>query len=314
MHRIAVVSVVVAACGAGATAAPPAPAATAAVAPAGTPPPPPVEPPAPPALRLPTTVHPIDNVVQLTVDPASDDIKGTIATRIRIDEPTSVIWLNAEDLTIDIAWVESPAGAVGAKVLEPKPGYVGLTFPTPLATGEAMLEIGYTAKAHTDAGDGIFRYQENGDWYVATHFEATEGRRAFPTFDEPSFKVPWQLVLHIPSSLTAVSNTPVTRDVTDGKGERMIVFEQTAPLPSYLVAFVVGPWELVDAGKTKDGVPIRVVVPRGRAADAAYPREVTAQLVDRLEDYFGTPFPFPKLDLVAVAVLNPGAEENAGMI
>jgi alanyl aminopeptidase len=313
MLRIAVVSFVVAACGA--KAAPPPPVATAMVAPAATPPPvAPPAPPAPPALRLPTTVHPLDNVVQLTVDPTRDDITGTIATRIRLDEPTAVIWLNGEDLTIDLAYVRSPAGTVRATVLEPKPGYVGLVFPTPLAAGEDVLEISYTAKAHVNAGDGIFRYQENRDWYVATHFEATEGRRAFPTFDEPSFKVPWQLVLHIPSSLTAVSNAPVTSDVDAGTGTRTIVFAQTAPLPSYLVAFAVGPWELVDAGKTKDGIPVRVVVPRGRGADAAYPAKVSTELVDRLEDYFGTAFPFPKLDLVAVAVLNPGAEENAGMI
>jgi alanyl aminopeptidase len=95
---------------------------------------------------------------------------------------------------------------------------------------------------------------------------------------------------------------------------KAVTFAETKPLPSYLVAFAVGPFDLVDAGKTRSGVPIRIVVPRGRIADAAYPAKVTGELLDRLEHYFGTPYPYPKLDIVAVSVFNAGAMENAGLI
>jgi cytosol alanyl aminopeptidase len=304
-----------AACGASSSTAPvatppPRPAPAAAVV---APPPPP--PPEPPALRLPTTVHPTSNTVNLTVDPEKEDFTGVITTSLQVDSPTSVIWLNADEITIKTASLaQPPRGVQVATVLASKKGYVGLQFAQPLAPGDATLSIDYAGKAHANDGDGIYRYQENGDWYMVTQFEATDARQAFPTFDEPSFKAPWQVTLNIKSSLTALSNTPVQTDRDNGNGTRTVAFERTKPLPSYLVAFVVGPWELVDAGKTKDNVPVRIVVPRGRAADAAYPAKVSAELIDRLESYFGMPYPYPKLDLVACGVFNAGAMENAGLI
>ena len=57
---------------------------------------------------------------------------------------------------------------------------------------------------HKDDGDGIYRAQEAGDWYAFTQFEATDARQAFPRFDEPSFKVPWQLTIHAKQRLVAL--------------------------------------------------------------------------------------------------------------
>ena len=91
-------------------------------------------------------------------------------------------------------------------------------------------------------------------------------------------------------------------------------FAETKPLPSYLVAFAVGPFEAVDAGKTRSGAPIRIVVPKGRTGDVAYPVKSTKRILDALEDYFGTPYPYPKLDMLAVSVFNAGAMENPGLI
>jgi alanyl aminopeptidase len=317
MQSLPAALVLVAACGAGSSTAQTAPAAPAntilaTTTPALLPPPPPA--PEPPALRLPTTVHPTRNTVDLAVDPGSEAFTGTITTALTLDEPTSVIWLNGDEITIRSATVDQSGLSSAASVLTPKNGYLGLTFPKPLASGDATLIIHYSGKAHANDGDGIYRYEENGEWYAATQFEATDARQAFPTFDEPSFKVPWQLTLRVKSGLTAVSNTPVLSDRDNGDGTHTVAFAETKPLPSYLVAFVIGAWEFVDAGKTKDGIPLRIVVPRGRAGDAVYPAKVTGELLERLEDYFGKPYPYPKLDIVAVGLFNAGAMENAGII
>ena len=60
---------------------------------------------------------------------------------------------------------------------------------------------------------------------------------------------------------------------------------------------------------------MRIVVPTGRSAEAKYAAEVTPQILTRLEEYFGIPYPYDKSDQVSVPVtLGFGAMENAGMV
>jgi len=266
--------------------------------------------PTPPELRLPATVRPTHNLVDLTIDPAREDFTGTITSTLEIEKPTDVIWLHGDEIAIATATV----GDQVATVAYPKKDFIALTFAHPLPAGAATMKIAYAGKAHKDDGDGIYRAQEAGDWYAFTQFESTDARQAFPTFDEPSFKVPWQLTIHTKQALVALANTPVTSETPEANGMKAVTFAETKPLPSYLVAFAIGPFETLDAGKTSSGAPIRVVFPHGRSADAAYPVKVTAELLDRLEHYFGTPYPYPKLDLLAVSVFNAGAMENPGLI
>nr|HEX4312651.1 M1 family metallopeptidase [Kofleriaceae bacterium] len=267
-----------------------------------------------PALRLPTTVRPTHNTAELAIDPDKEDFTGTITTTLEIAQPTSTIWLNGDEIAIASATLAQGGATLTASVVAPKKGYLGLHFTKPVATGDATLTIRYAGKMHPNDGDGIYTLEQGGDHYAYTQFESTDARQAFPTFDEPSFKVPWQISLRVSSKLAAVSNTPIAGEHDNGDGTKTVSFAETKPLPSYLVAFAVGPFDFVDAGKTPSGVPIRIVVPKGRAPDAAYAAKVSTELLDRLEKYFGIPYPYPKLDLVAVHVFNAGAMENAGMI
>ena len=288
------------------------------------PPPPPSEPapvaakpavvdPKPPEFRLPTTAHPVRYQVDVTVDPTSDDFSGTIRSEIEFTRASRVLWLNATEITIDSAVLTVGGEQLPARVISVPKNFVGLAFPHDVS-GHASLSITYRGKAHADDGDGIYRAKEHDDWYAFTQFENTSARQAFPCFDEPSFKVPWQITIHTKKELVAVSNMPSTSEIDEPNGMKAVHFAETPALPSYLVAFAVGPFDLVDAGKTAGGTPIRIVVPRGRSADAAYPAQATKPLLELLEKYFGIPYPFAKLDIVAVSVFNAGAMENAGLI
>jgi alanyl aminopeptidase len=271
-------------------------------------PPPPANP-TPPSLRLPATAKPLRNAAELTIDPATEVFSGSIAIDIEATAPLDVLWLNALELDIDDAKIDD----VAMKPYAPSKNYVGLIPAKRVAAGKHTVRVKYRGKMTKNDGDGIYTAQEAGDWYAFTQFEATDARRAFPCFDEPSFKVPWQVTIHAPKDLVALSNTPVESEKVEG-AQKITRFAETPPLPAYLVAFAVGPFDFVDAGKTRSGAPMRIVVPRGRAADAAYPAQVTREIVAALEDYFGTPYPYKKLDHVAVSVFNAGAMENPGLI
>jgi alanyl aminopeptidase len=269
----------------------------------------------PPKLRLPDGVRPVRNTVELTLDPATEDFTGTITTELEITKPTSVVWLNAKEITVDTATFTAGGAQLPATVVLPGgTEFLGLVVRTPLAPGKATLAIAYRGKMHRNDGDGIYPAKEGNDWYLFTQFEALDARSAFPTFDEPSFKVPWQLTIHTKQELVALSNTEIEAETDQANGMKSVRFAETKPLPSYLVAFAVGPFEAVDAGKTRNGVPIRIVVAKGRSKEAGYPVQATRPVLDLLEDYFGMPYPYSKLDLIAVSVFNAGAMENPGLI
>jgi alanyl aminopeptidase len=183
-----------------------------------------------------------------------------------------------------------------------------------VANGTVEVRVVYTGKVLTQDQSGIFRTEDQGNRYLLTQFEQIAARRAFPCFDEPSYKVPWQVTLHVPAGNRAVSNTPVLSETTEGT-TKTFVFQETKPLPSYLVAFGVGPFEFVDAGVAgRNHVPVRIVTAKGRAEEAQYAAEVTATLLTRLEDYFDVPYPYAKADQVAIPISAGFAMENAGMV
>ncbi len=309
MRRALLIAVV--ACGPS-TKPPPASPPVAATKPA--PPPAPVPPPAPPELRLPNVASPLHNTVELAIDPASEEFTGTITTDLEITKPLSLLWLNGKELTIEKATFAVVGATVTATPVDGGKEFVGLALEQPIQPGRATLAIRYRGKLHRNSGDGIYSAQEAGDWYAYTQFESTDARRAFPTFDEPSYKAPWKLAIHTKQNLAVFANTPIESETQEAGNMKLVRFVETTPLPSYLVAFAVGPFETVDAGTSKTGTPIRIVVPKGRAKDAAYAAEATRPLLELVEEYFGSHYPYPKLDLLACAVFNAGAMENPGLI
>ncbi len=308
------VSAAVAACGPqpAPAATVPAPAATAPAIGSGGRPGAPRPAPTPPAFRLPTEVRPTGYEAELTVDPAQPAFTGRITIDVEVARPTDVVWFNAEELTIVSATIEG-IGAV--EVLPVPPRLVALRAATPLPPGFTRIEIVYRGVIARNDSMGVFAQQVNGDWYATTQLEPLAARRVFPCFDEPSSKVPWQLTLRAPRGLVVVSNTPIETQSEDAGGLQTVRFARTPPLPSYLLAFAIGPYEIVDAGKAKSGAPVRIFTPRGQAREAAWAVESTAPLLSLLEDYFGTPYPFAKLDIVPIPqTFSFGAMENPGMI
>ena len=106
--------------------------------------------------------------------------------------------------------------------------------------------------------------KEGDQWYVYSQFEPTDARRAFPCFDEPRFKVPWQLTLHVPKDDVALANSPELSETDEPDGMKAVKFKESKPLPSYLVALAVGTFDIVDAGKVGK-TPLRIITPRGKA-------------------------------------------------
>ncbi len=271
---------------------------------------------APPTLRLPDAARPRHYAVDVSLDPDQETFQGHVTIQLTVLKPGATLWLHGTDLAVKAATFTRPGHApLTAKAHLEGSQFLGLTFEKALIPGPGTLTLTYEGKVSRRDTMGIFAEKEGDAWYAFTQFEADGARRAFPCFDEPGYKVPWQLTLRVPKAHMAVANTPILRERVEG-GTKIVTFQESKPLPSYLVAFAVGTFDVVEAGPAgKKRTPLRILVPKGHAGEAVAAAKAIPALLDRLEAYFGIPYPYEKLDsLVIPETSNFGAMENPGLI
>lgn len=267
--------------------------------------------------KLPAGVTPTAYRLDLTVDPAQPTYAGHTEIDAVVAAPTARVYLHG--LGLDVAKVTATAGGktVTAKYSEVDPsGVAQLDFAAPLPAGKVTFAFDYTTGFRSGA-EGLFRAKVGDDWYAWTQMEPLDARRMFPGFDEPGFKTPFTVSVTAPSNVKAVANAPET-DTTVKGAMTTHRFAPTKPLPTYLVAIGVGPFDI--AGTTipanavrKTPLEFRVIGTKGQAPRMETTLKETPKIVAILEDYFQIPYPYEKLDFIASPVMG-GAMENAGLI
>jgi alanyl aminopeptidase len=270
-----------------------------------------------PPLRLDDAVRPLRYTAELDLDPRTDAFDGQITIDIEVAEDRARIWLHAAEIEVRSASLTRDRDTWPLTVAKTQaPDVIALELGRTLTPGPTRLRIAYRGRIAARESSGVFRQKDRDAWYLYTQFEPLDARRAFPCFDEPRFKVPWEITIHAPEGLMALSNMPVAKETAGPRpGTRTHRFAPTPPLPSYLVAFAVGAFETVDVGPVgRNKVPARIVMPQGHRDEARYAVEITPRLVTLLEDYFDLPYPYPKLDSIAVPQFAGGAMENPGLI
>jgi len=270
----------------------------------------------PPKLRLGDAVRPRRQALELTVVPSQETFAGVADIDVDFAVETAVFWLNGRDLTINEASLAAGGAVSQARILRGDDDLIGFSFDRPVRPGPGYLGVAYTGVLNRKDNLGLFVQQDGGEWYAFSQFEPLGARRAFPSFDEPSFKIPWTVKLRVPKDVVALSNTPESGSSAGADGLKTVSFRETPPMPSYLVAIAVGPFDLVEAGRAgRQHTPVRIVTPRSRTADARWAASTTPVILKLLEDYFDIPYPYAKLDLVAVPItVGFSAMENAGLV
>ncbi|NBD10091.1 MULTISPECIES: M1 family metallopeptidase [Corallococcus] len=259
--------------------------------------------------RLPTSLRPRRYSATVTLDLEGRTFTGEQRVELELSQPTTEIILHANALELgDVTFragkdTRKPASKRVAPVSET----VVLTFDAPLPVGSATLDVLWTGH-FSDGLRGLYAAGQ----VAATQFEAADARRLFPCFDEPAFKARWALTVRVPPGHTVLGNGKVVKDEADG-ALRKVTFQETELLSSYLVALVVGP--LVGTPEEQaQGVPVRTWALPEKAHLAKFGQDVALQVLPRLQDYFGLPYAFGKVDQVGIPDFEAGAMENAGLI
>jgi len=270
--------------------------------------------------RLPDGVRPLHYAIDLEIDPAQTHFTGEVRISVETQSPLHHIWLHGQDLEILEARVlrtgEEPRSARWREVGQR--GVAALELAAALPPGPATIALRYRAPFATDLA-ALYHVEVDGDHYAATQFEAIEARRAFPCFDEPAFKTPFDVTLTVAKDHVAVANTPVESKEILPDGRQRIRYATTKPMPTYLLAWLVGPFDvrvgaMPAAGPRQREIPFRGLAARGRGDELAYALEHTPPMLEVLERYFDAPYPFEKIDVIAVPDFAAGAMENVGAI
>jgi len=260
--------------------------------------------------RLDRVVVPTFESVRLVLDARKATYTGSVHVDLKATASADSFQLHSEGLTIRRVALRGARGPVPCTHAPSGTTMLTVRTKTPLKPGTYALDIDFTNRFSTQA-QGLYRLEVGGESYSFTQFEADDARKSFPCWDEPSFKIPFQVTLTVPRGHRAVSNTPVLREVREGAMKK-VIFRRTKPVPSYVLALATGPLEFVPIRGMS--VPGNVVTVKGASAMAGTAAAMAPKILGALERYFGRPYPYEKLDLLAVPEFWPGAMENVGAI
>ncbi|XP_052891874.1 aminopeptidase N [Anopheles moucheti] len=296
-------------------------------------------------LRLPRSIEPVAYDIRLIPWLVEDNFTffGAVDILVNVLKDCNNVTLHVAALTIHSASVERigrkengkgiqeedasdstpPAEDVWQEIVEidhnitvtSKQFYV-LKLKTPLRRGDRyMVRIKYEGVLN-DYLQGFYRssYTANNEtrWIATTQFQPTDARRAFPCFDEPALKARFNISIARTKDMISLSNMPRLRSYEAGEPELQgyvwDVYQQSVPMSTYLVAFVVCDYQNLTAGN------FAVWARADAIGSARYALSVGPKLLKFLEDFFHIDYPLPKVDMIALPDFSAGAMENWGLI
>jgi puromycin-sensitive aminopeptidase len=258
--------------------------------------------------RLPTTPRPERYRFAVRPDLAAKTFAASGTITVTFTAPARSFRLHGVHLEVAAATLVSGGESRPLRVTgDDDSQTLEFTAESDVPAGPASLEVRYSGRFHDDLR-GLYLAGGIG----VTQFEAADARRVFPCFDEPAFKATWELAIDAPAELATLSNGAITGEEA-AAGRKVVTFAATPRMSSYLVAMIVG--RLVSSEEREArGVAIRTWAVPEKAHLAAFAQECAAAVLPLLEDYFGRPYAFGKLDQIGVPDFEAGAMENSGCV
>jgi aminopeptidase N len=259
-------------------------------------------------------VNPVNYKIHLEPDLNSFKFKGTVEISLEAVEPVDQISLNILELALLNCSVKQGGSYVECPFsLDTKKEEMNISLPEG-GDGNLDVKIEYEGEIN-DKMAGLYRSKyllgENEKYIAVSQFEESDARRAFPCLDHPLKKATFEVEMIVDEKLVAISNTPITSEESVGDGRKLVKFQKTPRMSTYLLFLGVGEFEFIE---DRGEVLVRVATMPGMTPYAKFGLEFGRKALEFSEDYYGIKYPLPKLDLIAIADFAAGAMENWGAI
>ena len=275
--------------------------------------------PASDAVVLPETARPSKYRIKLQPDLENFTFDGEQSVDLLILEATSTIVLNSIDLEISNTTLHANGTTLTSKsvTIDKDAETATLDFGETIQPGDARLEMVFTGELN-DKLMGFYRSEyrsQDGEtrYLATTQVEPTDARRAFPCWDEPAKKATFEVTLVFSDEYQAVSNTPVVEEAAPGPGLKSVRFAETPIMSTYLLVFIVGNLTSIEE-RAAGGTTVGVWTTPGKEDQASFALDTSVKLLSYFNEYFGIPYPLPKLDHIAIPDFAAGAMENWGAV
>ena len=245
--------------------------------------------------------------------------QGTLSVNINILTSTQEITLHSVELSLILVEVHIAKNKIVTPTIiipNKEKEIVTLKFENSLPIGKAVLKINFSGSIGSNLrGLYISKYKSSSQEkiMISTQFEPTDARRMFPCWDEPSYKANFTIELIIPQHLEGLSNMPVKSVKTNKRAMKHIIFDESPPMSTYILAIVIGELESI-THTTKEGTTISIWTTKGNKNLGLFALDTSTRILDYMNKYFGIPYPLKKLDHIVIPDFAAGAMENWGLI
>ena len=240
--------------------------------------------------------------LEIDVDEKEKNITGKV--EIALENRTDRLYLDMDQIEIDR--LEVNGREIDFKVLDD-----GKVLEIGTGKGKKTVLIQYRGKVNEKLS-GLYEAKYKEGAILTTQFESTGARRVFPCADNPSSKAVFRITLIINSDLEAISNMPVESENKNAKGKKIVKFQETPRMSTYLIYLGIGKFSTRE-GKSGN-TTIILTAPRGHLTDSEFPIEITSEVLKRFNRYFQIDYVLPKVHIISVPEFAAGAMENWGAI
>ena len=252
--------------------------------------------------------------LSLTPDPDELVFSGTVHIRGQLNSPSNSVMLHANSLEITKAAINGNPAKIAH---DEKTDELTLSLDRDIDDQSIDVEVEFSGTI-TEAMVGMypcnFEHEGAKKRLIATQFESHHAREVFPCVDEPAAKATFDLTLLTPSGddQVVLGNTPIKTQDDDGEITKT-TFETTPKMSTYLLAFVFGEMKSLEA-HTREGILVKTWATPDNVEKTAFALDVAVKCLDFYNEYFQTPYPLEKCDMVALPDFAAGAMENWGLI
>ncbi|ASK93958.1 M1 family metallopeptidase [Xanthomonas campestris pv. trichodesmae] len=270
--------------------------------------------------QLPCTAKPYHYSIDITPHAEAMTFDGKVKIELNVLESTDRLVLHAGKLQIAHSNLQPANGkAQAAQVsMDEAAQTATFSFKARLTPGKYTLSIDYSGVINTQP-HGLFALDyvtsQGKRRALYTQFEAADARSFVPSWDEPNYKATFDLAVNAPADQMVVSNMPLAPSTKVAGDLKRFVFRTSPKMSTYLLFMSMGAFERATV-KTKTGTEIGVIAQKGKVSQAQFALESGRDVLTEYNDYFGVPYPLPKLDNIAAPGQSQvfGAMENWGAI